>query len=172
MSHYYSKYSNAGILLTTRKYEKKSGKEKERLLVLRDISTGKWGIPFGRKEGKDHDSKFKTMQREFKEEVGFKLPHIGTKKEYKTFTACANSITFFKCLGPHKYDKIQNMTKDGWKLKHHKAEHDMGYLLNVENIKWRKDSAHFYIKGVKQEFRKEAYKSLNKAKALELFSSI
>ena len=64
------------------------------------------------------------------------------------------------------------MTKDGWKLKHREAEHDMGYLLNVEDIKWRKDSAHFYIKGDKQEFRKEAYKSLNKAKEKKLFRFI
>jgi 8-oxo-dGTP pyrophosphatase MutT (NUDIX family) len=171
MSHY---YSNAGILLTTKKYERKYRKKIERLLVLRDIKTGKWGNPFGGREKKDHNSKFKTMQREFREEVGFKLPYIGTEKEYETFTACENSITFFKCLGPHKYDKIQNMTKDGWKLKHREAEHDMGYLLDVENIKWRKDSAHFYIKGDKhkQEFRKEAYKSLNKAKEKNLFSFI
>jgi len=165
---------NAGIILTT------VNNHKERVLILKywDYKENgwRWDIPYGGNKKKKDKCPFQTMQREFEEEVGFKLPYIGKnigkKKEYETFTACENSITFFKCLGPHKYDKIQNMTKDGWKLKHRKREHVKGFLLNVKDIKWREDSAHFYIKGdkQKQEFRKEAYKSLNKAKKKKIIS--
>ena len=66
---------NAGIILTT------VNNHKERVLILKywDYKENgwRWDIPYGGNKKKKDKCPFQTMQREFEEEVGFKLPYIG-----------------------------------------------------------------------------------------------
>jgi len=159
MSHY---YSNAGIILTT------VNNHKERVLILLywDYKENgwRWDIPYGGKKKKDKGP-FQTMQREFEEEVGFKLPWISHSVN---FVPCTKSITYFKCMGSYRY-KIPS-TKSGWKLSHTKREHVKGFLLNVKEIDWK--TGQFKIGKNKQKLRKEAFKSLEVAKKKKLFRFI
>jgi len=111
---------NAGLILLC-------GRNKDRVLLLRDTYTGLWNPPAGRSELVDLKKKnphFETMKREFIEETGIMLPYLYDIEHIKPY---ANTTIYVA-----KTKTILNLPQDG--TLRGDGENDRWKLILLQNL--------------------------------------